>query len=77
MICEQGVEGALPPLGDAVPKPLLVFLMTDLGSLYRRDLVVPSLPKTWGAIFIALLATVACYFFDVHFLTHSSLDSKR
>jgi hypothetical protein len=34
MICEQGVEGALPPLGEAVPKPLLVFLMTDLGLLY-------------------------------------------
>jgi hypothetical protein len=34
MICGKGVEGALPPLGDAVPKPLLVFLMTDLGLLY-------------------------------------------
>jgi hypothetical protein len=35
MICEQGVEGALPPLGNAVPKPLLVFLMTDLGLLHN------------------------------------------
>jgi hypothetical protein len=33
MICEKGVEGAVPPLGDAVPKPPLVFLMTDLGLL--------------------------------------------
>jgi hypothetical protein len=39
MICEQGVEGALPPLGNAVPKPLLVFLMTDLGLLYATSAI--------------------------------------
>ncbi len=38
MICEKGVEGALPLLGDAVPKPLLGFLMTDLGLLYQGRL---------------------------------------
>jgi hypothetical protein len=37
MICEQGVEEALPPLEDYVPKPLLVFLMTDLGLLYHVE----------------------------------------
>lgn len=33
MICEKGVEGALPHLGDKVPKPLVGLLMTDLGLL--------------------------------------------
>jgi hypothetical protein len=36
MICEQGVEGALPPLGNAVPEPLLDVLRTDLGLLYSN-----------------------------------------